>query len=224
MLALQYLDSMFPFKKLNKHGVVELPDTDRATLAQILSQLNFNLGAEVGVERGIYSQVLCEANPNLHLYAVDLWTAYDGYRDHATQHEMDEIMEEAKKRLFPYSCELIRKDSIEAASEFSDESLDFVYIDANHEFRHVVDDISAWWPKVKIGGIVAGHDYIKRTDPGYLMHVIPAVHGFVEAYDIKPLFVLGTKERTEGEKRDDIRSWFFVKTKPHAIRPGWKPS
>ena len=52
--------------------------------------------------------------------------------------------------------------SVEAAKTFDDESLDFVYIDANHEIAEVKADMSAWWPRVKIGGVLCGHDYFSN--------------------------------------------------------------
>lgn len=77
--------------------VVEIPNTTRDTLAQIFKELNFNIGAEVGVERGLYSEVLVKANPNLKLFSIDAWAAYKGYRDHVTQSKLDGIYEDAKK-------------------------------------------------------------------------------------------------------------------------------
>ena len=54
---------------------------------------------------------------------------------------------------------VIQSDSAEAASHFDDESLDGVFIDAAHDYDSVVKDVAAWFPKVKPGGIFAGHDY-----------------------------------------------------------------
>lgn len=51
--------------------------------------------------------------------------------------------------------------STEAAARFQDKSLDFVWIDGNHEYDAVKADISAWLPKIKPGGVLAGHDYFK---------------------------------------------------------------
>jgi predicted O-methyltransferase YrrM len=53
----------------------------------------------------------------------------------------------------------VRLTSVEAAATYEDSSLDFVFIDADHSYESVREDIIAWWPKVKAGGIISGHDY-----------------------------------------------------------------
>jgi predicted O-methyltransferase YrrM len=58
--------------------------------------------------------------------------------------------------------------SWELADRFSDESVDFIWIDADHHYSSVIQDIRAWWPKLKKGGIIAGHDY---TDEGVKLAV-----------------------------------------------------
>lgn len=204
--------------------IIELPDTDREWLTTLFAELQYKKGAEIGVERGLYSEVICKNNPEAKLFSVDAWTAYKEYRDHVTQEKLDGIYEEAKARLRPYNAELIKGFSMDVVKTFPDNYFDFVYIDGNHEFKHVVDDIAEWTKKVRPGGIVAGHDYIKRKTTHkkqeYLMHVIPAVHGYVDAYKIKPLFILGAKDKVEGVRRDSPRSWFFVKPLPREVVPG----
>lgn len=225
--ALKYISAKYGVNVNQRSQPVEIPNATRETLASLIGELGFKKGAEVGVEEGIYSEILCKNNPELELLCIDAWTAYRGYRDHTTQGKLDSIYEIARNRLAPYNAKLIKGFSVEVAKTIPDESLDFVYIDANHEFVHVVNDIAAWERKVKVGGIVAGHDYIKRRTNGYLMHVIPAIHGYCESYQIKPLFVLGRKETKANldpkrELRDSTRSWFYVKPPKDPMRPGYE--
>lgn len=202
--------------------VLEIPNTNRETFTHLLAELNKNVGAEIGVECGIYSEMLCKANPNIDLYSIDAWTAYKGYRDHVSQEKLDGFMDITKQRLAPYRATVIKGFSVDVAKQFADESLDFVYIDGNHEYQQTVNDIAEWQKKVKVGGIVAGHDYILRTNNGYLMHVPMAIHGWCDSYEIRPLFVLGRKDDRKPPEgiRDTARSWFYVKPPKTQIKPG----
>ena len=56
----------------------------------------------------------------------------------------------------------IMMDSISASKKYEDNSIDFVFIDANHSYDYVKKDIEAWFPKVKNGGVISGHDYHKN--------------------------------------------------------------
>lgn len=190
---------------------IEIPNVDRLDMMKLFNDLGFKVGVEIGTERGVFAKSICNQIPGVQLTCVDPWLAYKGYREHVSQERLDGFYEETKERLADYDVTLIRKFSTDAVEDFEDNSLDFVYIDGNHEYRHTVNDIALWTPKVKIGGIVAGHDYIKRKNPDYLMGVVPAVDGYVDAYGIKPLFIFGRKNAPEGEKRDRNRSWMFVK-------------
>ena len=202
--------------------IIEIPNTNRVTFASLLAELGLNKGAEIGVECGLYSEALCKANPNIELYSIDAWTAYRGYRDHVNQEKLDGFMEITKKRLAPFNATVIKGFSMDAVKEFKDDSLDFVYIDGNHEYKQTVDDIAEWQKKVRVGGIVAGHDYILRTNNGYLMHVPYAVNGWPDSYGIKPLFILGAKHDEKPPKglRDTARSWFYVKPEVVSIKKG----
>ena len=74
----------------------------------------------------------------------------------------------------------VRKSSLEAAPLYEDNSLDFVFIDASHDYDNVLKDIKAWYPKVKPDiGVIAGHDYSWCDD------VKKAVHHFFDCLDIK---------------------------------------
>jgi len=231
MKALEYIAKKYGVNINQRRQPVEIKNTTRETLAEMFCELDYKIGAEIGVERGIYSEILLQKNPKLEkLYSIDAWEAYEGYRDHMTQPEMDELLEDTRKRLDPYGkrVEIIKGFSTNVAKVFADESLDFVYLDANHDFEHVVEDIAAWEKKVKVGGIIAGHDYIRRKTNAFLMHVPYAIDAYVSAYQIKPLFVLGRKDARannnpkRGELRDSTRSWFYVKPQRPPMIPGYK--
>lgn len=92
---------------------------------------------------------------------------------------------------------------MEAVVDFSDNSLDFVYIDGNHQFASEANDIYEWSKKVRLGGIIAGHDYRKYRKSSF-SHSYEVVNGYTQAYHIHPWFIIG-------QNIDRIRSWFWVK-------------
>ena len=133
---------------------------NRSELAQLFNKLGFKIGAEVGVFNGYYSETLCKTIPDLELYAIDAWEGYKGYRDHKYASSFNKAYESTVKLLKPFpKAHIVKKFSIDAVKDFSDGSLDFVYIDGNHEYKYVKEDIEIWAPKVHKGGIVAGHDW-----------------------------------------------------------------
>lgn len=189
-----------------------IANMDREELAVLFCELGYKVGVEIGVQKGIYSEVLCKNNPNLLLYSVDPWLAYKGYYEFVTQRHLDEFYAEAQERLKPYNCRLVRKTSMDAVNDFENNSLDFVYIDGNHGLPWVIDDICAWDRKVRRGGIVSGHDYYESKRKKTFMHVRYAVECVVRSWRIHPWFIVGSKEILPEQKRDPKRSWFWVKT------------
>ena len=101
---------------------------------------------------------------------------------------------------------------MEAINDFKDGSLDFVYIDANHLLRYVIEDICEWSKKVRRGGIVSGHDYFyEKRKYSNVVQVPFALKAFTDANDVKNWYVLGSENPVKGEKRDRWRSWMWVK-------------
>lgn len=190
---------------------IEIPNVGRYRLAKLFAELGFKNGAEIGVEQGAYAEELLKANSGLHLYAVDLWQGYSGYRDHLSAEKLDGFYAATQARLTSYDVTYIRKFSVEAARDVPDRSLDFCYIDANHSLQHVIQDIDAWLPKLKKGSILSGHDYCRRKQSGYQVGVVEAVQAWTSAYFVYPWFVLGSKDVRDGQDRDRPRSWFWVK-------------
>ena len=163
----------------------------RKHLAELFNELNFKVGAEVGVAEALYSVVLCEKNPGLHLYAVDLWDTYFMDSRKLKNREMqDKCWEISHRRLAPYNVTYIRKPSVEGAKDIEDGSLDFVYIDADHTFDFVMQDLIVWAKKVRRGGIIAGHDYYRFRGAG----VVDAVNTYTHAHQVQEWFVCDERE------------------------------
>jgi hypothetical protein len=186
---------------------IEIPNYGRFQLVHLFKELGFKVGAEIGVFKGEYAEAICKANPTVTLYLVDVWMNYADFHING----MEGAKEQALKRLEPYDTHVLHMDSIEAAKQIQDESLDFVYIDGNHDWLHVAQDLYYWHRKVRTGGIIAGHDYKKLRLPSQNMHATSAVNGFTDAYQIKPWFLLGTRAKTPGLIRDKSRSFMWVK-------------
>jgi hypothetical protein len=190
----------------------EIPDCSRDDLPAFFIEMGYKVGAEIGTGEGKFSKKLCQES--LKLYTIDPWKAYDEYCDPNGQKWFDSLYEQAKKVLASYpKCKLVRKTSMEAVKDFDDESLDFVYIDANHQLKYIIEDLVEWTRKVRSGGIISGHDYIftKPTSKAAICHVIYGLQAFTQAYRIDNWYILGRKERRDNEVRDRFRSWMFVK-------------
>lgn len=179
----------------------------RGMLAYLFGDLGFKTGAEIGVERGKFSQVLLHSNPGLlMLHAVDAWALYEGYRERYTMPLVENMEEEARLRLaaFEGRYNVIKAFSMDAVELFRDGELDFVYIDANHSFDYAVQDIIEWSRKVRPGGIVAGHDYVVAHNTREIIDVIEAVNAYTRAHQIAPWFVI------DGAGKENA-SYFWVK-------------
>lgn len=181
------------------NNVTKIKDFKRRHLARKFKELGFTKGAEIGVRTGKFSRVLCEENDSLHLMSIDPYIV--GYEDVRARKigidKQEKFYQGAKELLGNYNCSLIRKESLDAVRDIPYESLDFVYIDGNHQFDYVMCDIIEWAKRVRKGGIVAGHDYFKFRDA----EVVEAVNIYVKVHNIKELFL--TDERTP--------SWWFIR-------------
>jgi hypothetical protein len=187
---------------------IQIENINRQIMAETLAELGYTIGAEIGVAQGYHAEMLCKANPNLKLYGIDAWQGYPGYLDFRGS-RLAQFYEEAKERLAPYRCELVRKFSMDAVKDWADSTLDFVYIDGAHDFKNVALDICEWSKKVRPGGIVYGHDF-KRPTGNYINHVPDVVPAYCYAHGIRPWFVLGTRGHSDGMFREGQLCWAFV--------------
>lgn len=136
---------------------------NRDEFGQFLTANGFcGSGVEVGVAYGEQAEKWLVNWPGT-LLLVDPYERQDPnvYHDQTNQIDMEACCEHAKERLkrFGNRAVFVRDYSLSAAGRITDDWLDFAYIDANHSYVHVWQDLQAWWPKVKSGGIFAGHDF-----------------------------------------------------------------
>lgn len=135
----------------------------RRDIPQLLNGLGLlGNGVEVGVQRGEFSSVLRGIWRGQRLHLVDRWEPAPGYKDRAnasaTEHKAN-YGRVASLFAGESSVRIHKQDSLSAAASFPDGHFDFIYIDADHSYEAVKADLNAWWPKLKSGGVFAGHDY-----------------------------------------------------------------
>jgi len=136
------------------------------------------LGAEVGVFRGETARKLLIHFPRLILLCVDNWAV-----NSLTEEPIEDIQAEARASLYKFSnhdsrATLLELDSLEAARRQTDSTFDFVHIDADHTKPAALADMLAWWPKLKLDGVLFAHDY-NHPNPMQGWDVAGAVAEFV---------------------------------------------
>lgn len=144
-------------------------------------------GVEVGVLFGEYSRHMLGFWPG-RLTMVDPWVNQDvrTYLDgcNAVNLADAEATARASVAQFGDRATLLRMFSAEAAQTIPDGSLEWAYIDANHSYKFATADIAAWLPKVRSGGVLAGHDFYERHDAWQDCGVKQAVQDFARVNDL----------------------------------------
>lgn len=162
----------------------------RADLPRLCHSLGFTTGAEIGVWKGAYSEQFCKAMPGVAWHAIDTWAPYAAYRETKNDAALiHHAYAEARLRLAPFHCAMMRMSSLEAAEQIPDGSLDVIYIDGNHEASFVLEDLEAWTPKLRSSGILAGHDYRVPPKSKAFIQVKAAVDQYVAKHTIAPWFL-----------------------------------
>jgi len=167
-------------------------------------------GAEIGVWKGQLSEYLLSYLPNIEQYLmIDRWAAApegSPYRQSVDKKARADVatMTRAKNmatRATDFAADrrrILRLESGDAAMLVADESLDFVFIDADHSYYGVSRDLRLWFPNLKPGGIMSGHD----IDQEHLPDVTPAVVDWMEERGFK-----------KSDLRRGLHKTYFV-TKP----------
>ena len=177
----------------------------------LIKLLGLKSCVEIGVDKGEFSLVLLREPTLQVLYCVDNWMD-----DYAQLSSGDVRFQEAKQNL-KEACEsgrvvLIQKTSAEGAQNIQDGSIDFCYVDGDHTYEGVYIDLRVWLPKIRLGGVMAGHDYgfecanadilNYRRDAFVTLRVKPAVDDFTQRYGFD-LRVIGKRSQ----------SWWFIKNR-----------
>lgn len=141
-------------------------------VAELLGEYGLtSYGVEVGVKEGLFSGHLLGRFPDLVMVGIDPYEiqpecglskddGFESYKNWDFEGILKQLEENTGK--FGERFTLMREYSLDAAEKFAPHSLDFVFIDAQHTYSCVRDDINAWIGKVKPGGLLCGHDYHPR--------------------------------------------------------------
>lgn len=153
-------------------------------LINMILEFKINRMAEIGVYGGHCMRSILRSSANTivrEYWAIDQWVAIPWQWKGKEQKDWDAKYREALK-YYPWFPQLriLKSSSVEAAPIFWDGYFDLIYIDADHTYESVVQDIKAWMPKVRKGGILAGHDYTPKMRKNH--QVKAAVDSF---FDVK---------------------------------------
>ena len=141
----------------------------RRDLGTIAEKLGLKKGVELGVQRGGFASEVLERWPSCEEYVlVDIWKAQANYVDDAN---VDDSFQEMRYKATLRNTErwatvrkICRNFTTVCAKTFPDDYFDFVYVDARHDRKGCFEDIATYWPKLRSGGVMAGHDYVRQTD------------------------------------------------------------
>ena len=146
-------------------------------------------GIELGVAKGVFSDIILQNNKVTKLVSIDRWS------DHHTLDEYIEVIRLLK--VYDERSSVTRSSFEMALPSFTDGTLDFIYIDGYaHQGQERGKTLSDWWPKLKKGGLFCGHDYHRRWPA-----TIEAVNRFMEANNLS---ISVTQD-------DEYPSWWVVK-------------
>ena len=155
-----------------------IPEIFLRPTAKILKGRSHLIGVEIGVHYGNNARAMLSSLSIDTLYLID---PYLPYYEKGRIRVIDDIEKAMHSRLrsFRRQCRFIKKTSSEAVDDVPN-NLDFVYIDGNHSHPYVDDDIQLYYPKVKPGGVLGGHDYHNDWQ-----EVMEAVDSFVQKNGLK---------------------------------------
>jgi predicted O-methyltransferase YrrM len=158
-------------------------------LEKLVHAHHWTKGAEIGVRQGTTTLHLLRTCPSLHMTAIDLFEARPGLEAEGGASMEEWNLEEEERRLrktfaakYAGRATLVKADSVIAARDIADGSLDFAFIDADHREAAVRADIAAWRPKIRAGGMLLGHD-ARDKFPGVMAAINDMCPGWTKYSD-----------------------------------------
>jgi hypothetical protein len=165
-------------------------------------------GIEIGVQLGIFAKHILRSCDNLKLYLLDCWdqqsnSTYEDVANLDNHTQAQYMINTISNTLESFqNVRIIKGYSDEFVDLFKDNFFDFVYVDANHAYDAVKNDLTKWFPKLKKGGLFSGHDYID----GLFSYANFGVKSAVDEFALKNnLKVYSTKES------HPHKTWFIIK-------------
>jgi len=157
---------------LKNNNIIKMKTRDEYPI--LLNSLGLKKGVEVGTFKGEFTKTIISKWDG-EIYMVDVWRplSIEEYNDSSNHEFNSNVYSEAMTSIKGHEdrCFMLRMKGEFAINLFQDESLDFIYIDANHSYDSVKEDMELWFPKLKKGGLFSGHDYINMdwyNDPNFL--------------------------------------------------------
>lgn len=136
-----------------------LPGQD---IPKLIHATSTPIGIEIGTSLGYTTEYLLDSLPTLHLHGVDPYTSYtdwegSNYNNDFKSKEFESFLSRIATNGARYTHH--RKTSDDAAEDFTESSMDFIFIDGLHTYEQVLKDCQNYYPKLKSGGLFCGHDF-----------------------------------------------------------------
>lgn len=129
------------------------------------------LGSWKGRSASFMGVEIANSGKKIDFYAIDHWHGSEGESAHSADPDVasGRLYDVFLENIAPVAAYVnpIRSHTALAADQFADESVDFLYVDASHTYEGVLRDLIAWYPKVKIGGTIAGDDWRFKSQGEY---------------------------------------------------------
>ena len=150
----QFGEDWFTYPELYREMVKRFPSGSKFV----------EIGSWKGKSSAFMAVEIANSGKQIDFYCVD---TFEGSVEHQNNPELPHLYNIFKNNMKPLEeyYQDMKMTSMEAVQKFDDQSLDFVFIDGSHEYEDIKNDIISWLPKVKKGGILAGHDYYFPPQP-----------------------------------------------------------